>query len=176
MSYAFDGVAGSFLSIADDLGITTNPVCIFAWMKLDSDPTGWAAPGVSLMFANTTSVYMQGYISNTTGMMRADVKETANVSSPYSASALPLSTWMPVFIIDDGSGYPRYVSDVDDNTGVSSSGAWITNSSPSFYIGGRGQYSDRSIAGKLAHVTVLDNVPTSGAIPTWIACLPAPRP
>lgn len=161
MSRTFSGSAGNYLSYVGAFGITTDPLTIFAWIKLNATTSGMICA-----YENTATHYVA--LNNLSGAIRGLVQQEYGGNAATTATA-SVDTWYPVIAIFTAGNLARVVALGNDEEG-GFAGAFQAEATPGFSVGSFIQNTGfDTINGKVAHVAIWSTALGAGDISALIA-------
>ena len=148
--------AGSFLSVASNLGVSGGACSFSVWVKLLSEITALNWAFVSLEDATTHVRNEIRYAYNAGTQQLQFTRSRMNVASDTLTYTITLGTsaWRNLLFTYDGSTVTGYVNGVSVGT-VASSGSGVTVGSNNFKIGA----SDNGTTSEGFASSILDDVP-----------------
>lgn len=154
MSRSFAGTSGNYLSYSGSFSITTDPLTIFAWVKLNATTSGMICA-----YENTTTDYVA--LNNLSGSFRCLVEQEfgGNASTIGTAST---ATWYPVIGIFT-AGNIAQIHALGESVDGGFAGAFQTEATPGFSVGSLLNNTGLDpINGKVAHVAIWSSELSAG--------------
>lgn len=146
MSRVFTGAAGNYLSFVGAMGITADPVTLFAWIKLATTSSGMVCT-----YENTSSHYIA--LNVLSGAIRTLIQQEFGGNAATSGTA-STDVWIPITATYT-DGTVANIRALGEDVDGGFCGAFQTPATPGFSIGS--MIRDTGLApidGKVAHVTL----------------------